>query len=44
MLARSLQDPSDRLLRKPVDLQVGMVPPQLARDRHVPPGMPKTDR
>ena len=43
-LALGLEDPGDRVLGEPVDLQIGVQSTQLARDRNIALGVPKADR
>jgi hypothetical protein len=44
MLALALEDPGDRILGQPVDLQIGDERSQLAGDRDVAPRVPQPDR
>ena len=44
LLAARLEDSSDRMLSKPIDLQVGMELPQLLGDRDVPLRVAEADR
>src|SRR6185437_10624974 len=43
-LALGFEDPGNRVLGEPVDLQIGMQSAQLAHDRHVALGVPEADR